>query len=619
MSVENQRYQIDESSRGSAGFIRAFDRVLQRWVVLKPASSSSRADGSPRSIVQIDGQEYLAYVDTESTQLEAGATLPRAAASRRFSVALCVVSVLIIAIGAGTWWLATGRWDEIPTTVAVLLDRAASAGSRGESTTNLIGVAIEAGAIDAVASLEGLYALAGRDVTSVASRPVEIMKAVGAQRILCLSMQDGGDTAIEVAARLLRADGVEGWASRFAVPVDQPAMAAEAMRRQVASAFPQRRSRGGGEGKVKAEDYSDYLMIRGGLMTGKLTYESALADLEDITARSPSLLEAVSLEVSLDCYLFRRLGDRDYLDNAQSALGNIDDSVADNYRIVLARTDLSITANELPAARAWVDTLAAVAPQHPHLAQLQAQVDALEGNTGGAIAVLRDAVSRMPRWFDLLALADLELKEGERQRALEHLEAAEDLAPQQAHIKNKRCEAELTYGSPAAAEQLLVEVISTMPQGQYSINLGIARLLQGKTEAARDAFETARELGCELPLLRVYEADTAELLGDSQRAQELYSLAIQELSRPTQAPDPFRQLNLAYCMARVGQTDTALEVLDTAAVDSGASPHVAYSAMLIHSLCGLPDDARRDETVARAQGLGDPWFELASRLLPAAQ
>jgi hypothetical protein len=71
-------------------------------------------------------------------------------------------------------------------------------------------------------------------------------------------------------------------------------------------------------------------------------------------------------------------------------------------------------------------------------------------------------------------------------------------------------------------------------------------------------------------------------------------------------------LNLSYCLARLGETREALDVLDEALLDGRSSPHVAYSAMLINRLCGHDQDAERYETIARAQGLSEPWFALAA-------
>jgi tetratricopeptide (TPR) repeat protein len=604
----SDRFRFD-SPKGASGRRRAYDSLLGRWVVLEPVSAGQDHNKEADALVCEDDQEYHLFVEPKPLS----ETRRRPPRGLHLVAAAGVIGALMV-----TWWFAAGRWDSSPLTVAVRVETDTVSGSNERS--GIVSTAIECGAVEAIASTVGVYALAGRDVSRIALHPQDVMKAVGADRFLGLRVRAGDSADAEVRAEMLEANGRQQWAAEFFVPKDDPALAAQAARFEVSSAFRGRRRIGTDRAYDSASDYAELLRIRESLKSGTCSYEQALRDVRRIRSDSKNLVEAAFLEITMSCYLFKSLGDPGFLTDAKEALAQIESSNEEGTdpRIVLAEADVALASADLGALREAVTRLDRCAPQHPYLARYSARAEEMAGHLPQAIGVLRDAVTRKARWFDLLALADLELKEGERWQALEHLKAAEELAPQQANIKTKRCEAELTYGSPAAAERLILDVISSVPQGHFSVNLGIARLLEGKTEEARYAFNTARELGCELPLLRVYDADTAELLGEHDRAQELYSLAIEELRQPTQAPDPFRQLNLSYCLARIGQPDEALEVLDTAALDSGASPHVAYSAMLIHSLCGRPADASRDETIARAQGLAEPWFELASRLLPGS-
>jgi tetratricopeptide (TPR) repeat protein len=461
-----------------------------------------------------------------------------------------------------------------------------------------------------------VYAISGRDVAAVGNDPTSAALAVGAGEVLVLQVHATGRQLGGVDASLLDASGATLWTDEFAVPDDAPLLAAEAARLRVRSAFPGRRMRWKPGRAVSPELFSQLLTLRAQIQSGAVTYEEALETARRLRGRAGCPEEAARIEVLLASYLFRSLGDRRYLEDARDALGALK-SIELDPRAVVARADFALASRDLGSLREANLSLESLAPQHPYLARFRARAEELAGRPDAGVQILREAIDRVPRWFDLLALADLELRCGQPLLARKHLEAAGQLAPQVAQITTKRCEVELTYGSPVTAERLLLKMISKLPQGHYSVNLGIAKLLQLKVDGAQKEFRTARSLGCRLALLRVYEADVTLLQGRFDEASELFLTAIKELQEPTRAPDPFERLNLAYCQARAGSCGPAIQTLRGALTSVEASPHVAYSAMMIYRLCDDEAEAARYEEIARRDGLSEPWFKLAGALLAA--
>lgn len=610
MNRPGGRFEVETDAEGTPR--RAYDRVLGRWLRLRARDSVGTEPGQPAMILHVRDSELVAYPECDTP---GGGISSRSTRSgfRRLWLVLAAVALVALAM-ATAWWIQVGRWTSEPLSVALLVDTGTSGLTEGAGWST--GAAVESGAIEALANLEGVYAIAGRDVAAVAADPTSTALAVGAGEVLILQVDGAGGQLGAVDARLLDASGATLWADQFAVPDDAPLLGAEATRLRVRSAFPGRRMRWKPYRAVSPKLFSELLTLRAQIRSGAVTYEEALETARRLRSRHGSPEEAARIEVLLASYLFKSLGDRRYLEDAKDALSALESRELDP-RAVVARADFALASRDLDSLREANLSLASLAPQHPYLARFRARAEQLAGRPDAGLRILREAVARVPRWFDLLALADLELRCGQPLMAREHLEAAGRLAPQVAQVTTKNCEVELTYGSPMTAERLLLQMISKLPQGHYSVNLGIARLLQLRVDEAQKAFHIARILGCRLALLRVYEADAALLQGRLDEARALYGTAIKELQQPMRAPDPFDRLNLAYCQARTGSCKRAIQTLREALTSIDASPHVAFSAMMVNRLCDDEAEAARYEEIARRDGLSEPWFRLAGALLAA--
>jgi tetratricopeptide (TPR) repeat protein len=591
------RYRIDRELED--GLLEAFDLRLRRAVVLSPYPPEDIAANTLHNTVDIGGQRFFV------TGSDPAAESPmshrwRGLVGIAAAVAACALALL-------TWWLAAGRWDHDPLYVAVPPCEAPS-NDAGDSVS-AVRLAVEHGAINALGSLEGVLVISGSSLPSSASSPEALARAVAADAVLVFAVLDRGRERPTVLARLLDRKGDAIWTDAFSVPADNPGLAAAAARSNVLEHLKHRHHRPGTGAYVDPADVAAYLEIRDSLRRGGHSMAASLEKIAAIRASSPGLVEAAALEVSVACYLYRTTGTEAYLDQARSALAQ-SPAHLDDPRLAAAAVELALAASDADQVWATIGHLGALAPGHPMLPRSIARARELEGDRSAAIRGLKEATASRRTWYDLVALADLEWREGRWEEARATLGEAHRLAPEQAAVIAKLANLELINGSPQEAEQLLLHASARSSRPIYAENLGLAMLLQGRYEEAKERFEWATALGSRLPLVSVLKADALVLMGDRQAALKLYGEA---LAAYESAPDDLEAGDLAemaYCRARLGERASAEAAISAALADAGEDPDVRFYAWLVYRLAGDEPMAEAQATAARRAGLSDSWFQL---------
>ena len=103
-------------------------------------------------------------------------------------------------------------------------------------------------------------------------------------------------------------------------------------------------------------------------------------------------------------------------------------------------------------------------------------------------------MARRPDWRNLYKLGRLETQRGEVAAARGHLEELLRRAPEHPHGLNALAYLELTVGDLERAEELYARLIELGPHRSYYTNLGAARFVLGRTEAAAESYRQALEL-----------------------------------------------------------------------------------------------------------------------------
>jgi tetratricopeptide (TPR) repeat protein len=479
--------------------------------------------------------------------------------------------------------------------------------------------ALQLAVIRTFAGLEGVYSLDSRDVNELIEQaPAEIARAVAADEVLLTRLLENG---YRVELERFSRDGSRIWSDAFDLPSREAGLVLEIAVAHLQSGYRDRpRRRGVINPTASPEDFAAVLQIRQGLREQeRLHLPTVLSHLREIRERSPALVEACTLEVSVASYLFRTTGNLTYLDHARRVLAQSQTQATGDPRLLRAAADLALASNDIEAAAAAISRLTSLAPQLPSLRRYQARLAAARGNTAEAVAILETAVKERPSASYLRMLADLEMRLGRMTEARAHLVEALDLAPNHLSLKAELGELELRHGSPAQARQILLHVVSRSPRPYYVLNLGTANLLEGDYQEAADCYKQAlRVFGSESDEVLVNLADAYNLLGDSARATALYC----RVAKDRDSSQSSEQAAIAaYCLARCGNSEQAIEMIEESLAGEPLSPDIAYLASLVFLIdkqiaqaCAMR--ARSLELGCSEAWFRLPWFEALSTCKP---
>ena len=535
---------------------------------------------------------------------------------RRLPLALAMVSLLLLlglGLGFGVHRLAR-RETPPPLRVAVLAPRTPS--GAGEAFRLAASGALEA-ALSALGSLDGIAPLDPAQ-TGPAASPAAAARTAAADEVLALALEPQGPEGAQVSLRRVQGrDGRVLWAGSFPVPVSGEdrdlRLLADAVAVHLRRAYAERSLRPGTAAlEVDDRDYAELLRIKARLDRGNVPLEPELDRLEKVVRSSPRFLEGHLRLSHLAASLFTSTHDPRHLERALAAARAGRTLAPGDPRPLVALFDAALLGHRPDEARRTLAELTGITPGDASLHVLAGKLAESQGDLQQALAETAAAVERAPAWTNLFRLANLEVKAGRTADARRHLEQLLARSPDNLWGLDKLGNLELLEGDPARAERIYLDLIRSQPQRPFYTNLGLARSLLGRPDAAVEAYRHALELapGHVAALLNLADAELA--LGHGEEARIFYTQALDRLAATERAAGltVTERMVRAQCLVHLGRTREAVELTQSVLRASGDDPEVLYEASLVHAVAGDRASALVNAKLALEKGVKPRWFNL---------
>jgi tetratricopeptide (TPR) repeat protein len=583
--------------------------------ILEEVASSPALAELPPAVAAEGRLGELATAWTIFEEERSSALRPLPGWSRRRALGV-VAGLIVLALGA---ILLLGRLRTEPSRgplrVAVLRPEVMPA-ENGDLSLAASGVLVSA--LSTLTALEGLAPLDPAEVDPAAASPVDAARSAAADEVLAAVLESQGTMGARVSLR--RTQGSDGrvlWTGTFVVPTDPRdlRLLADAVAVHLRRAYPDRGLRDGTPAlDVRDEDYSRFLRLKLRVDQGGLPSAAELAELDAVLRSSPRFLEAHLLAAKVAQNLFRSTRDPIHLERGEEAVRTARALAPGDPRPLTVQLRLALAASRMPEARSLLADLERLLPGDPELLALSGQVAEGEGDLDRAVADLTAAVERVPSWWNLYRLADLEARAGRNEAARRHLEVLLERNPGNLWGLDRLGGLELLTGDLARAERIYLELLRRQPQRSHYTNLGLARMLLGRPAEAVEAYRKALELAPDHVTVLLNLADAELELGHEDEAGDLYRqvLARLEKSEASAALVPRDRLAKAQCLVRLGHTRDAVAQTQQALREGPDDPEVAYLAALVYALAGERTSALVNAEAALGRGVQPRWFSLSA-------
>lgn len=587
------------------------DRLLAKDLALRPAGAAEVAS----ELGRIVGALPSGSLSGEATLHEGSPPLRRreetsrvTTGPRRRALLAAGFAGLGLAVALGVAWFV--RRPAASVVVAVLQPQAE--GSIPGESLDLMRSAAHAAALRALLGLEGVLALAPEQVDQVSGSPVEVARAVAADEVVAAELKCGAAVCQVALRRIQGADGSLLWTEAFEAPVDQPHLLDEAVGSQLRRGYAGRKPRRGAPVlEVRAADYKEFLGLRNALDRGEGGLSPAEVDrrLAALLRSSPRFVEGwvhQAVRRKNRYYLRREPAD---LEGAFASLARARKLAPSDPRPLLTLFEVGLAGDRLDVAQEALAELETLQRGDPSVEVRRALLLERQGDSQGALTLIRDAARRRPSYHNLFRLADMELRLGDGAAARLDARRALERFPGAYQGQALLAQIELVYGSPDEARRIFEELTRRSPDsaGELS-NLGMAYLLLRRWPDAEGAFRKVLELEPKSPYAYLNLADVLLLQGKREAARDHYTRLL-ELTQEEAASSDWQVLSLrAQALAHLGEKRQAVEAVQRLLLLAQANSQAACDAALVYAVVGDEASALVNADKAIKQGIGARWF-----------
>ncbi|HEX9945397.1 MAG TPA: protein kinase [Thermoanaerobaculia bacterium] len=356
-------------------------------------------------------------------------------------------------------------------------------------------------------------------------------------------------------------------------------------------------------GKIRAQDYSEYIELKHRVDRGERLGTGELARLDALLRTSPDLLGAWLLASGIA----RLLGSPD---RALAYAARAQVLAPRDPRPLLTRLQVEVEGNRLDAARETLAKLTALAPGDVRVKDAKAALLETQGELQEAHRLRQEVAKRRPSWRHVLALATLEFRLGLRDSARQRLGALLVVQPANQYLRQTLAALETGFGDLKHAAALYEELSRAGPARPDLTNLGFLRFLLGDYAAAEKAYRQALALEPAHLLTRFNLAAALEAQGELPEARRLYRALAKELAAvPNLGDDRTRMLH-AQCLVRLGQRAEAERLADEVLKKRPEDVQVLHQAAQIYALLGERYKTLYYTELALKKGMRREWFTI---------
>jgi serine/threonine-protein kinase len=212
-----------------------------------------------------------------------------------------------------------------------------------------------------------------------------------------------------------------------------------------------------------------------------------------------------------------------------------------------------------------------------------------------------------------LKLAQLEAQNGQVKDARGHLNKILADSPENIWAKQRLAELEMYFGDPQKSVEIYSTLIKISPERSstfpYLSNLGVAQVLLGRYDAAVEALSEALKIKPNDVSATLNLADSDLGLGHTGDAQALYGKILQQLEQDPPSGDTAYDLVKAQCLAHLGKTDEAKEIIQKALRRDPGNTDILLSTALVYILAGDPGSALETIKNALDKQVAPRWFK----------
>lgn len=595
------------------------DRLLAKEPHLRPRSASEAAtalavwadatvtaDDQPTWIESPQGR--LAEAEPAAGPPAEGKVTP-AFGGRSLPVRLVALLAGLLALGGGIAIYLAVQAPPPTLEVAVLAPEVGPTGA-GRAEVDLLAAAVRDAALRQLGDLEGVAPKAPEEVDAVQGPASTVARAVAAGELIA-SRLDCRPASCRLTLRRIRgADGALVGSESLDLPIEDLALASQAVAAQVAHAFPERRTRRGSpELAAGSAEIAELLRLRRDLdVPSGPDIDAILVRVAALRARAPRFIDVYLLEANAERLAFVRTRERRHLEAAYDRLSEARDLAPESPEPYRYEVLTALAGGESARAARALEGFSKRNPGDPRALELGALVANAQGRPKEALAKLRSAALDYPSRRRLRNLATLEIQQGEIAAAHTHLDQLLREAPDDAKGLSSLASLELGSGDPARAEALYAKIVRRTPGLVPLTNLGVARMLLGRHAEAAESFEQAAKIAPADPLIALNLGDALELLGRHDEASAKYSQVVAEISADKAATDPQYRSTLAQALAHLGRGPEAVEAIQEALRLAPQNAQVAYEAALVYALLGEESSALNNARKALELGCEPRWF-----------
>jgi tetratricopeptide (TPR) repeat protein len=514
--------------------------------------------------------------------------------------------------------LAAGLWATLwrpahtrgPLYVAVTRPEVAAGGDPERAALAAAGLRVAL--LRGLLALDGVSPLAPEQVDPVQGTPVAVARAVAADEVLTGRLDCGAASCQASLSRIRGRDGSLLWTQSFEVPLDRPYLMAEAVQSYLQQGYPDHGRREISGLEVRAEDYQEFLRVRGDLDRKErgLSIDALLDRAAAIQRRSPRFLEAYVLQADILRQRFGAGREPADLDRGFEVLAEARRLAPADPRPLASLFELALKGERLDTAEEALADLERLQPENPEVLVLRARLLERRGQREKALALMREAAGRQPSWAHLFRLADMEYRLGESDAARQHLKTLLRSFPDFTAGWSLLAQIELLNGDPQRAVGIYQRLLASSPGIAEMSNLGTSHLLLGRYREAEAQFRQALTREPKNPFVTLNLADTLLLAGDRAEAEALYRRLL-DLAAQDPAAASWQLISVrAQALAHLGESRRAVEAVQQVLVLAQGNAQAAFEASLVYTLAGDRASALVNAERARAQGVAARWFTL---------